>query len=251
MQILVSFDLTTFQWGLFIFCGMLIGMSKTGVPGVSMIVIPILAMIFGGKPSTGVLLPMLIMADVFGVFHYHRHANWKYLLKALPWAFVGIFIAMYVGNHVDDTQFKHIMAVVIFAGLGLMLWRDRNKNNQSIPTHWSFAATLGLAGGFATMIGNAAGSVMAIYLLALRLPKNEYIGTAAWFFFIVNLFKVPLHIFSWHTISWSSFVLDMAALPGITMGAFLGIFIVKHIPNKSYRLFVIIITVLSAFLMLL
>lgn len=251
MQLLASYDLSTFHWALFIFCGILIGMSKMGVPGVSMIVIPILAMIFGGKPSTGVLLPILIMADVFGVVHYHRHANWKYLLKALPWAFAGIFIALFVGNRIDDNQFKITMAIVIFAGIALMLWRDRNKNSTSIPTHWSFAASLGLAGGFATMIGNAAGSVMAIYLLALRLPKNEYIGTAAWFFFIVNLFKVPLHIFSWHTIFWSSFALDLVALPGITIGAFLGFYIVKHIPNSSYRFFVILITVLSAFLMLL
>lgn len=250
MEFLSSYDLSAYQWALFVFCGVLIGMSKTGVPGTSMIVVPVLAYIFGGKPSTGVLLPILIMADVFGVVHYHRHANWTYLLKALPWAFVGILIAMVVGNHINPTQFKHLLAIVIFTGVGLMIWRDRKKN-QSIPTHWSFAALMGLAGGFTTMIGNAAGSVMAIYLLALRLPKNMYIGTAAWFFFIVNLFKVPLHIFSWHTITLNSFMLDLAALPGVAIGAFIGIYIVKHIPYQSYRSFVIIITILSAFLMLL
>lgn len=249
MEILASYELSAYQWALFVFCGILTGMSKTGVPGVSMIVVPVLAYIFGGKPSTGVLLPILIMADVFGVIHYHRHANWQYLLKALPWAFAGIFIAMIVGNNVNPKQFKHILAVVIFLGVVLMLWRDRRKN-QSIPSHWSFAASMGLAGGFATMIGNAAGSVMAIYLLALRLPKNIYIGTAAWFFFIVNLFKVPLHIVSWHTITWQSFALDLVALPGVVVGAFTGIYVVKHIPVESYRTFVLIITVLSAFLML-
>lgn len=247
---LASYDLSTFQWVLFLLCGMLIGMSKTGVPGTSMIVVPLLAMIFGGKPSTGVLLPILVIADAFGVYNYSRHANWKYLLKALPWAFAGIFIALWVGNQVNDVQFKTIMAIIIFAGVALMLWRDRSKNKETIPTHWSFAASLGLLGGFATMMGNAAGSIMAIYLLALRLPKNEYIGTAAWFFFIVNIFKLPLHIFSWKTITVHSVLLDLVTFPAIALGAFLGIQIIKKIPNTSYRYFVIAITVASAFLML-
>ncbi len=228
---------------------MLIGMSKTGVPGVSTIVVPILALIFGGKPSTGLLLPILIMADIFGVSYYSRHANWGHLLKALPWAFAGIFLAMWYGKNLDDRQFKNMMAILIFGGVVIMLWRDRGKNKDKVPTHWSFAALMGLLGGFTTMMGNAAGAVMAIYLLALRLPKNEYIGTAAWFFFIVNVFKVPLHIFSWHTITLNSFLLDLMALPAVAIGAFLGIKIIKKIPTQSYRIFVIVITILSAFLL--
>ena len=78
-------------------CAILVGMSKTGVPGVSMIVVPVMAMIFGGKASTGVLLPILITADIFAVIYYHRHAAWNPLLKALPWAIVGLFLALWIG----------------------------------------------------------------------------------------------------------------------------------------------------------
>lgn len=246
-----AFQLSLTDWGLILFCSFLVGMSKAGIPGVSIAVIPILAILFGGKQSTGILLPMLIMADVFGVTYYHRHANWKHILKALPWAAGGIIIAMLVGNRINDQQFKEIIAIVIFSSIALMIWHDRKKHSNIIPDKWWFAAAMGLTGGFATMIGNAAGPIFAIYLLALRLPKNEYIGTAAWFFIIINIFKFPLHVFSWHTISWNSLLLDLMTLPAIALGAFIGIWMVKKISISLYRWIVIVVTVLSAVIMLL
>lgn len=245
-----AFHLSFADWGLILFCSLLVGMSKTGVPGVSMAVIPILAILFGGKQSTGILLPMLIMADVFGVSYYHRHANWKHIIRALPWAVTGVVLAMFVGNWVNDKQFKNIIAIIIFASITLMIWRDRKQQPANIPDHWWFAAVMGISGGFATMIGNAAGPIFAIYLLALRLPKNEYIGTAAWFFFIINVFKFPLHVLNWHTITTHSLALNILALPTIALGAFIGIWIVKKISVKYYRWLVIGVTILSAVFML-
>lgn len=229
---------------------MLIGMSKVGVPGVSLVVVPILAFIFGGKQSTGVLLPILMMADLFGVGYYRRHAEWKYLFKILPWAFIGVGIALWVGEIVNDEQFKDIIAIVVFICIGLMLWKDRQKNGNLFPDSWWFAALMGVLGGFATMIGNVAGPIFAIYLLAMHLPKNNFIGTKAWFFLIINFSKFPLHLFVWKTISWPSLKLNLLTLPAIALGAFLGIQLVKFIPEKTYRAFVIIVTAVSAFLLL-
>lgn len=243
-------ELNSTEWVLLMLCAFLVGMSKAGVPGVSMISIPILAMVFGGKNSTGILLPILIMADLFGVGYYHRHAHWKHVLRALPWAVAGVLLAMVAGNRVNDEQFKRLIAIVIFAGVGLMIWRERKKEKVAIPTQWYFAALMGLAGGFATMIGNAAGPILAIYLLALRLPKNEFIGTAAWFFFLINVIKVPFHIFNWHTISGPGLLTDLYTLPAITLGALSGFWLVKRISNKRYQWLVIVVTVLSAILML-
>jgi uncharacterized membrane protein YfcA len=243
-----AFQLSSSDWILLFMCSLFVGMSKAGVPGISMVVVPIIAMLFGGKQSTGVLLPLLIMADVFGVSYYHRHANWKHILKALPWAIVGVVLAMFVGNIVNDIQFKQIIAVVIFTSIAIMIWRDKTK--KKIPNKWLFAALMGLGGGFATMIGNAAGPIFAIYLLALHLPKKEFIGTAAWFFFIINLIKFPLHVFSWKTINVDTLLLNISTLPLIALGAFIGIVIVKNIPSNAYRWIVIAVTVLSAFMML-
>lgn len=242
-------DLSVQQWIIILGSGLLIGMSKAGVPGVSMVVIPLMAMMFGGKPSTGIILPMLIIADVFGVTYYNRHAKWKHVLKALPWAVLGVLIALVVGNSVNDSVFRQLIAIVIFVSLLLLILKERKKGNTSTPNTWWFAALMGLGGGFATMIGNAAGPIFAIYLLAMHLPKNTFIGTAAWFFFIINLFKFPLHVLSWKTITWETLTLNAISIPAIATGAFLGFWIVKHIPNHTYRWIVIVITFLSALLM--
>lgn len=245
-----GFDFTMLQWILLAVSAMLVGMSKVGVPGVSMLVVPTLAIIFGGKASTGILLPLLMMADIFGVAYYHRHAQWKYLWKLLPFAFVGIGIALWVGEVVDDEWFKNIIAVMVFLSIGLMLWKDRKKEQTLFPDNWWFAAFMGVLGGFATMIGNVAGPVFAIYLLAMHLPKNRFIGTGAWFFLIVNFFKFPLHIFIWKTIDLHSLGLNLILLPAIAIGAFTGIQLIKKISESFYRSAVIIITALSAFLLL-
>ena len=245
-----EFDFTIVQWVLLAVSAILIGMSKVGVPGVSMLAVPTLAIIFGGKASTGILLPMLMMADIFGVGYYHRHAEWKYLWKLLPFAFVGIGIALWVGEVVNDEWFKNIIAVMVFLSIGLMLWKDRKKEQTLFPDNWWFAAFLGILGGFATMIGNVAGPIFAIYLLAMHLPKNKFIGTGAWFFLIVNFCKFPLHIFVWKTISLHTLTLNIMLLPAIALGAFAGIQLVKQFSDKLYRTAVIIVTALSAFLLL-
>ncbi|MFW5886191.1 MAG: sulfite exporter TauE/SafE family protein [Bacteroidota bacterium] len=242
----VSWDLTLVQWILAGTCGILIGLSKTGVSGVGLAVVPILAVIFGSKPSTGLLLPMLIMADVFAVKYYHRHAQWSHVFKLLPWAIIGITLAMFLGQSVSSNQFSIILSSSILVGVGLMIWQDVRGKQIKVPDNWWFAALMGLVGGFTTMIGNAAGPIMSLYLLSMRLPKNHFIGTGAWFFLIINLVKVPLHVFVWKTIDSSTFVFDLLMFPLIMAGAFLGIRVVKKIPEKPYRILVITTTILAA-----
>ena len=212
-----SYDLTSLQWLLLCLSGLLIGMSKTGLSGVGLMVVPILANAFGGRPSVGLLLPILIFADVFAVAWYNRHAEWKYILRLIPWALAGIGIATLVGKNLSDATFNRLLAVLVISGVGILVWRDLRSGKEKIPESHLFAASLGLLGGFATMIGNAAGPVMALYLLSMRLPKNSYIGTGAWFFFIVNVSKVPLHVWSWKTITPDSFLLDILMIPAILL----------------------------------
>jgi uncharacterized membrane protein YfcA len=250
MEFLSPLHISAFEWMVIMICGMLIGMSKVGIPGVSLIVVPALAIIFGAKPSTGVLLPILMMADVFGVVFYRRHANWSKVLKVLPWAVVGVLIALWVGEVVNSKQFKNIIAITVFVSIGLMLWKDRQKGEQFFPDKWWFAASMGILGGFATMIGNVAGPVFAIYLLAMHLPKNNFIGTGAWFFLIINISKFPLQLFVWNNITLQSLIVDLMTLPAIALGAVAGYKLVKIIPEHTYRGFVIIITAISAFLLL-
>ncbi len=243
---LTSFHLSIDQWFWVIVCALFVGMAKTGISGIGMLIVPILAGIFGGKSSAGILLPMLSMGDFFAVYYYHRHAEWKYVLKLLPATVVGVLIALFVGQLVNDDQFKNMMAIIILAGLIIMVWRESNQSVEKVPHNWFFSSVAGLLGGFSTMIGNAAGPVMAIYLLSMKLPKNSYIGTGAWFFLIINLFKIPFHVAVWHTIDWHTFYLDLAMFPAIMIGAILGVRIVKIIPEKPYRIFIIVTTAFAA-----
>ena len=245
----MSFDFTIIQWTILILSAMLIGMSKVGVPGVSLIVIPALAMIFGGKPSTGVLLPMLMLADIFGVTYYHRHADWKNLIRMFPWALGGLFIGVWIGDIVNEYWFKKIISVLVFLSLGLML--RKKKESLNYPNRWWYAPLMGILGGFATMMGNVAGPVFAIYLLAMDLPKSRFIGSTAWFFLIINFTKFPLQMFVWNNIKVDYILINLLLLPAIGIGAYLGILLVKRIPEQSYRTFVILITGISAFLLLL
>jgi uncharacterized membrane protein YfcA len=215
-----------------------------------MIVVPALAFIFGAKQSTGVLLPILMMADVFGVTYYRRHANWNQLLKVIPWAVLGLLLALWIGELVNDKQFKNLIAILVFLSIGLMLWQDKRKGTHSFPDKWWFAASMGILGGFATMIGNVAGPVFAIYLLAMHLPKNSFIGISAWFFMIINFTKFPLQLFVWNNIKAETLLIDLITLPAIALGAILGFKVVKVIPEHAYRRFVIIITAISALLLM-
>ncbi|WP_421892456.1 sulfite exporter TauE/SafE family protein [Marinoscillum sp.] len=247
---LFSFQFTYLEFCFFLCVPFLIGMAKTGIHGAGMAAVPLLALVFGGRLSSGIMLPILCIADVFAVAYYNRHANWTHLGKLFPWAAGGVVLGTYIGGMIDDEAFRMIMAVIIFMSLGIMVWREKSTN-QHIPQGIWFAALLGVLGGFTTMVGNLAGSVMALYLLSMRLPKNEFIGTAAWFFMIVNLFKIPFHVFAWETITLNSFLLDLTSIPAVALGAFVGITIVKKIPEQYYRWFIIATTALAALMMVL
>ena len=229
--------------------GILIGLSKVGIKGTGMLAVPLLAIIFGGKSSSGIMLPALIIADIIGVIYYHRHAQFSLLWKLVPWTIAGILLGTYYGQMIDDQAFKSIMAVIIIISLVVMVLMER-MGSEAIPNYWWFAGLMGITAGFTTMVGNLAGTTMSIYLLSMRMPKNQFIGTAAWFFIAVNLFKVPFHIWAWETITWDSFILDLTLVPFIAIGAVLGIWIVKQLTNTYYRWFIIAMTAIAGIVML-
>ncbi len=246
---LFSYNFTYIQFLLLLTVALFIGMSKTGVHGAGMLAVPLLANIFGGQLSSGIMLPMLVLADLLGVWYYHRHASWHHLKILFPWSAVGVILGTLVGKYIDDTIFRIIMAVIIVASVITMLWLERG-HKEEVPHNKAFGVTSGILGGFTSMVGNLAGTVMAVYLLSMRLPKNAFIGTTAWFFMATNWFKVPFHVFSWHTINMNTVLLDLSTLPLIILGAYLGIIIVKKLSERTYRWFIIVMTLIAAFFML-
>ena len=248
MEMIGEYNLTAPQWLIVVLCAMLVGMAKTGLSGVGLMVVPLMATVFGGRPSVGILLPILVFADVLAVSYYSRHAEWKHIIRLLPWVLIGIAAGVLIGQIISDKVFNRLLAILVLTGIILMILQDIRKR-VNVPENWWYSMGLGLLGGFVTMIGNSAGPIMALYLLSMRLPKNIFIGTGAWLLLIVNLVKVPIHIGIWKTITVQSLLFDVIMIPAIAMGALLGIWLVKFFPEKAYRIFIIATTLFSALLL--
>lgn len=247
----MSLDLDSGGWVVAGLCAILIGISKTGLPGVGILMVPLMASIMPAKASTGIILPMLIFGDIFAVTFYKRHAVWPHVVKLLPWAVLGILIGWYCMDKISDRQLKPIMGGIVLTMLGLHFVRQRMTDHDTpIPSQWYFAAFLGLFAGITTMMANAAGPIMMIYLLAMRLDKHEFIGTGAWYFLILNCLKVP---FSWQLglITPSTLSFNLVLLPLIAVGAVAGIVFLKKIPQKAFNLLVQLLTAAAALNMLL
>ena len=242
--------LTNIQWFAISVAALSIGMSKTGVQAIMLMIVPLMAMAFGAKESTGVILPMLCMADIIAVAYYKRIADWKVVAKLLPTAILGFFLAIGVDNMIPNGQFRQLMGWTLMLALVVMIWSEIFGKENRWMKKWWYAAIFGLLGGFTTMIGNAAGPVMSVYLLSMRKEKMEYIGINAWFFLVVNLLKVPLQAFVWDNITWDSLQLNLVMLPVIGIGSLIGIRIVKLLPEKIFRRFIQIVTILSVILMI-
>lgn len=160
----------------------------------------------------------------------------------MPYTLTGLFLGVIIGNNISNALFNILIGTVILAGLFFMIFRSSNFN---VPHHWAFNAGMGTLSGFSSMVGNSASSVMALYLLSMKLPKNNFIGTSAVFFAAVNLIKFPLHVFYWQTITYNTLLIDLLMAPAIAIGALIGILIVKKIPEKPYRYFIITASAVS------
>ena len=229
------FDLNAIGWSLVGLCAFLVGVSKTGLPGLGILIVPLMAMALPqhARESTGIMLGMLILGDLFAATYYRHIAEWKHVLRLLPPAFLGIVAGWGAMQFVTNEQLKRLIGVIVLGMLALHLWRTRSAEG-AIPTQWWFAAILGFLAGVTTMMANAAGPVMVIYLLAMRLPKLAFVGTSAWFFFVVNWLKVPFSA-QLDLTTGDSVKLGLLMLPLIIVGSLAGIFFLRRIPQKAFN----------------
>jgi len=190
-----SFGFSDIQWILIIIAAFLVGIEKTGINGATMLIIPVLASAFGGKVSAGIILTLMLTGDVFAISFYRKHADWSNIKKLLPWTMAGLLLGLAVGTYINDALFKELIAILVIICLILLIITGKKGNGPIISKSTVLSAVAGIAAGFSTMIGNAGGPIFSIYLLARGFKKFDFMGTAAWFFMIVNLTKLPLQIF--------------------------------------------------------
>ena len=174
-------------------------MGKGGVKGIDMLNVTIMAIVFGSKTSTGIVLPLLSIADIAAVTYYRRFAEWKYFWRLAPWMVIGILFGVFLGKDMHEVIFRKVMAGIVLITIIIVLFMEFRKT-KTVSDHPAFAIGNGLAAGFTTMIGNLAGAFANLYFLAMRVNKNVFIGTGAWIFLFMNLFKFPFQVFYWKNI---------------------------------------------------
>lgn len=232
------------------FSAFTIGITKGGVKGLDVVIVLSMAIAFGSKASTGIVLPLLMTGDLMAVLYYRRHAQWNFVIKLLPWILTGVVIATIFGHHLDEDLFKLGMSFIVLASVLLMLWWETRRSDY-IPDRWWFALPMGMIVGFTSMIGNLAGNFSNIYFLAMRLPKEKFIGTVSWLFFIVNIFKLPFHIWVWHTVTSESLLINSKLIPMTIIGFFIGIRLIKLISNEWFRKMILFLTAIGAAVLIL
>ena len=228
-------ELSVYQWAVMACAAGIIGLAKSGLPGLAILAVPMVASILPAKTSTGFILPMLIAGDIIGVTYYRRHAEWKHLVRLFPWTVTGVLAGWFSLGRLADAQIRPLIGAIVLIMLALNFWRQRyTALDSKIPHSLWFAAVIGLLAGFTTMAANAAGPIMIIYLLAMSLPPVAFLGTSAWFFLLVNLFKVPFSA-QLGLITAPSLTFNAMLLPCIAAGAWLGIRFAQKIPRKTFE----------------
>ena len=236
-------ELFWWQWALGALCAANVGMAKTGVPGMGVMVVPLMVLTVGdARQSAGWLLPVLCVADVIALFYWRKHAAAGKLFSLAPWVAVGIIGGAFTLS-MNEHFLRRLVGVIIALMLVANLWRRFSKT--AVEAH---PLAYGVAAGYSTTVANAAEPVMNLYLLSKKLPKEEFVATGAWFFFCVNLSKVP--IYAYHGLfSRKSLLFDAAMIPAIVGGAMLGRIVLHKISPRVFENSVIVLTLISTFLL--
>lgn len=228
-------DLTILQWLLVVLAAAGIGISKAGFAGVNFLHIIVFALIFGARESTGIILPMLVVGDVFAVIAFRQHARWDYIRHMLPPACAGVIIGTFVMARIGDEAFTPLIGWILVALTTMQLvhmWKPGLFADA--PKSRPFAWFIGLISGCTTMLANGAGPIIALFALAVGLPKFEFVGTAAWFFLIINVFKLPFS-YGLGLIHAPTLTLNLVLVPAIFGGIVFGRWAAHRVPQGIFN----------------
>lgn len=241
------------QWALLVAGAFMVGLTKTGIAGLGILVVAVFTLAIPARQATGVILPMLILGDVFGVLLYRRHTEWRHLWKLFPWTGAGVVVGWLALGRIDGPQTSRLVGAILLLLLAVHFWRkSRRAPDEETVAHAppGVAAGTGLLAGFTTLVANAAGSVMTLYLLAMRLPKMGFLGTNAVFFLLLNWFKVPFMV-NLGLINPESLWLNLKLAPAVIAGGLLGRVAAARMNQQVFEAIALALTALAAMKLLL
>ncbi|MFJ3421672.1 MULTISPECIES: sulfite exporter TauE/SafE family protein [unclassified Streptomyces] len=239
---------------------LLVGFSKTAVSGANTVSLAIFAAVLPARASTGVLLPILIVGDVLAVLTYRRHAHWPTLWRLFPAVAAGVVIGTLFLVWADDAVVRTSIGAILLFMAGVTLWRRRKADagaeagdepdSVTSRSGRAKARSYGVLGGFTTMVANAGGPVMSMYLLSAGFRKLGFLGTSAFFFLIVNVTKVPFSV-GLGLIDGHSLLLDASLAAFVVPGALIGKWAVNRINQRLFEQLVIAATIIGGLQLLL
>lgn len=222
---------------------LLVGFTKTSVGGVGILAVLLMALAVPGKASPGLLLPMLITADIMAVLYYRRSCQWKLLFRLLPMALIGVVLGFGLLRILPDGNFTGTIGWIILAMLVLDLGLSEALKRHA--TGWIATFIAGVTAGAASMVANAAGPIFSVYLLQFRLDKAGFVGTRSWYFLLMNIAKVPFAV-ELGLITPASLSVDVMFVPVIILGAILGRIFLKYINLSVFKILVRVAVLVSA-----
>lgn len=237
-------ELSPEAWLVAVLAALIVGASKSGLPGGGPLAVALFAQIFPARESTGALLPLLIVGDILAVTMLRRHADWSQLGRLFPWTALGILLGVGVLAVINNAQLRIVIGALIVVMTAYQFVQRSQKRPSPAAASGIFAASMGISAGVTTMVANAAGPFTTLYLLAMRLGKLEFVGTTAWFFLAVNLFKVPFAA-GLHLITGQSLQVNLLLVPAVVIGAFLGRWILHRIHQDLFERLVLLLAFLG------
>lgn len=245
-------DLAPFAWAMLVAAAVIVGLSKTAIPGAAALAVAMFAAVLPARSSTAALLLLLIVGDVLALTLYRRHADWATLLRLAPSVIGGVVIGAVVLALADDGMVRRVIGVILLIMVAVTLWLRRPSVRPTEPREDGRGALVGYGtlGGFTTMVANAGGPVMSLYFLAAKFDVRSFLGTAAWFFAIVNLTKLPITI-GLGLLSWQVVVMDLLLAPAVIVGGALGWFVARRLTQSVFDVIVLVLTAATALFLLL
>ncbi|MEU6181543.1 sulfite exporter TauE/SafE family protein [Streptomyces coeruleorubidus] len=256
MNTMTLWHITGWEFAALAFAALLVGFSKTAVSGANTVSLALFAAVLPARASTGVLLPILIAGDLLAVATYRRHAHWPTLWRLFPAVAAGVIVGTVFLMWADDTIVRTSIGAILLLMAAVTVWRRRTADAEHEPESVTTRAgrikarSYGVLGGFTTMVANAGGPVMSMYLLSAGFRKLGFLGTSAFFFLIVNVSKLPFSA-GLGLIDGRSLLLDLALVAFVVPGALLGKWAVNKINQRLFEQLVIAATVVGGLQLLL
>lgn len=242
---------STAAWVALAICALMVGVSKTALPGLATVPVTVAALLLPARSSTTVILILFLVGDIWAVSAYRQNVAWKTLLRLIPSVLIGVALgALFLGS-VSDSVMKKAIGIILLALTSFTVLVMRRTDPKTLRTRFGKPSTrwfYGTLGGFTTMTANSGGPAINLYFLASGFPVKRFIATQAWFFFVVNLIKVPFQI-GVGLMTKNTVFLALSLIPFVLVGCWAGIKLADRIPQKAFDAIIIVLTFVTSLML--